>query len=525
MRAAQRGVAVLAIVGMLLLIGAYFVLSSLNFASQRVARDRVTVDALAQAKRALIAYAASDTTRPGELPCPDVNDDGRLVMNEDFVGSNCVGLIGRLPWFTLGLPDLRDEAGERLWYALSNDFHANGNVPLNSDTAFAAASVSLSITGQHPASNLVAIVFSPGAALVRQGAAARQDRGCTVGMNCDAGLKCTTSPASNTPKCNPANYLDLLGAEDNSDANRVFVSAERSDSFNDRLMPVHSDDIMWLVERRAGRELAQKLREHFDTWASPPAAANTTYAGFKGFFPWAATLNDPTVASPGTSGTTAGVLPMSASSVTWSSGSTTLGLGCSGVNTTQLDCTGTMAVAGLLSINGRVRNVGTAFIDPPSAANVTVVSGLMLGSPAVTWTLSPGNEWLDFSYSATFLGLTRIRVAAPSQSSWVGTSWLTANNWDHLAHYALSSGYALDGTGSCSLPGPPQCVSVSGAPVHAALVMAGRALPGKSQRPITALPAAIDEFLEGTNQVPANQVFERQLQSAAFNDLPIVVRP
>ena len=44
-------------------------------------------------------------------------------------------IIGRLPWKTFGLPDLRDGSGERLWYALSPNFRDNPSVsPLNSDT-------------------------------------------------------------------------------------------------------------------------------------------------------------------------------------------------------------------------------------------------------------------------------------------------------------------------------------------------------------------------------------------------------
>src|SRR5438105_6036861 len=248
-----RGVALLAVLSVLLIIGAYFALASLSLSSVQVTRERSTGESLQRAKEALIAYAVSDTTRPGELPCPDVNDDGKLALNQDYVGSACVSLIGRLPWITLGLPDLRDDTGERLWYALSNDFHANGTVPLNSDTAYRAGNSSLNITGTQPGTNLVAIVFSPGPALVREGAAAAQQRGCIVGTNCDAAGKCTTAPASNTPKCNPANYLDVTGGQDNADADKIFIAAAKSDTFNDRLLPIYSDDIMWLVERRAGR--------------------------------------------------------------------------------------------------------------------------------------------------------------------------------------------------------------------------------------------------------------------------------
>jgi len=54
-----------------------------------------------------------------------------------------------------------------------------------------------------------------------------QTRGCTVGVDCNAALQCTTTAA---PKCNPVNYLDVVnGVEDNAafvDGNTV-TSHER----------------------------------------------------------------------------------------------------------------------------------------------------------------------------------------------------------------------------------------------------------------------------------------------------------
>ena len=101
LRRRQSGLVMIAIVVLLLLAGAYVFIGGLNASAMRVERDRVTRDALQKAKQALIAYAVADSNRPGELPCPDVNDDGKLVMGEDYVGSACVSLIGRLPWSTL----------------------------------------------------------------------------------------------------------------------------------------------------------------------------------------------------------------------------------------------------------------------------------------------------------------------------------------------------------------------------------------------------------------------------------------
>jgi type II secretory pathway pseudopilin PulG len=89
-------------------------------------RERASDRALAQAREALIAYAADRPidvhVGPGYLPCPDLDDDG---WAEATCGSLTGHLgqaerLGRLPWKTLGLPDLRDGHGERLWYAVSS---------------------------------------------------------------------------------------------------------------------------------------------------------------------------------------------------------------------------------------------------------------------------------------------------------------------------------------------------------------------------------------------------------------------
>src|ERR1700675_860066 len=115
--ARQKGFALMLL---LLLVGAGVGAALFSFLSSSrlgLERDQKTTAALAQAKDALIGRAASDNNRPGSLPCPDTNNDGSAEL---FVGNNCPSYIGRLPWRTLGLPDLRDSSGERLWYALSS---------------------------------------------------------------------------------------------------------------------------------------------------------------------------------------------------------------------------------------------------------------------------------------------------------------------------------------------------------------------------------------------------------------------
>ena len=515
----QRGLGLIFVISILALAATLVLLGSLNAASLRVERERTTREALIKAKEALIAYAVSDPNRPGELPCPDVNDDGKLLIGEDLIGSACASYTGRLPWVTLGIPDLRDDSGERLWYALSVDFHANGPVTLNSNTAFRAGNSSLTIGGTQPATNVVAVVFSAGSPLQRADGVF-QTRGCTVGVNCDAAFKCTTSPASATPKCNPVNYLDVSGGIDNADLDRNFVSAAESASFNDRVLAINSDDIMSLVQKRAGRALAQYLRDYYDTWQTAVAPAGVTFTGFKGFYPWAAPLTDPSASLPGSNNTTNGQLPRSASAVVWESASSTLGT-CSGVGTPQIVCTNLLALPALGTISGRVKNVATAFLDPPKASDVSV-TGVVVG-PITQWTLNAGAQALDFSYDATLGLLNTVTVNAPSASVWTTPAWVTTNNWLETAYYAVAPAFAINGTGSCGT-----CITVNNtvAPNNnkqAVVVMTGRALSGQAARPVTP-PALTTDYLESVN-APATLIFDHNLRSATFNDDPIAVRP
>ena len=122
----QQGAALAAIATLL----AIALVAALTTAIARSAtgprRAAVSDQALATAREALIAHATSravdEIVGPGYLPCPDLDDDG-------WAESTCGSMtgetgqwqrLGRLPWKTLGLPDLRDASGERLWYAVSS---------------------------------------------------------------------------------------------------------------------------------------------------------------------------------------------------------------------------------------------------------------------------------------------------------------------------------------------------------------------------------------------------------------------
>jgi type II secretory pathway pseudopilin PulG len=241
---------------------------------QRLESDRQTAAALAQARDALIGFAtAVDTAgapgpRPGDLPCPSTAllADG---TPSGIATTPCNNLaIGYLPWRTLGLPPLRDGSGELLWYAVSAGFKNNPRsaAPLNSDTAG-----EFTITGTTAATEVIAIIFAPGATLGSQG----QNR--TPLQN---DLCATTGTVIPRVRC-AANYLE----GENADGNTLFSSSPAThipdasnQAFNDRLMFITRETFFPAVENRVARDIRSALSDYYATNNYYPYAANLTGA-------------------------------------------------------------------------------------------------------------------------------------------------------------------------------------------------------------------------------------------------------
>ena len=301
----QRGFAFVLFV-LVLAVGAVAVLAmALSNRAAQIERDRLTQEKLREAKEALIAYATTGTlTRlstmgPGYLPCPDLDDDG---LAEASCGS-AIGdtgqpaRLGRLPWKTIGLPDLRDAAGERLWYAVSSVYKVNTPLMgLNPDTGLGTITVrdpagAVVNDGTNtslynaPSGGVVAVIFAPGPAMERWENAAGttrtvQNRTC-AGGSCDAAGRCTTVPATNTPKCNPVNYLEKAAGittdEDNADfVDRNDTRAGNTNGFiqgpvanaggtilvNDQMVLITYYDIMQAMMQRVASETFRCLLDY-----------------------------------------------------------------------------------------------------------------------------------------------------------------------------------------------------------------------------------------------------------------------
>lgn len=254
-----------ALVMILIMLGVFATLlvSALK-SNPQIARDKISADAMAQAKDALIGYATTyrDTHSSsgrvfGYLPCPDMGTG--IAGTEGSEAPSCTGAnnkgisaLGRLPWKTLGLLPLRDSSGECLWYAVSGSFKNNTQPDLlnwDSDgqfqilaengTSVIAGTSATAYDGTHP----VAIIFSAGAPLTGQNRTPD-----------------SPPPVSGVAECGgnytPSNYLDTLAGVNNSVVSTVanaitqFITGKTSDTFNDKFLYVTADDIFKRIKQR-----------------------------------------------------------------------------------------------------------------------------------------------------------------------------------------------------------------------------------------------------------------------------------
>lgn len=251
----QQGGTLIILLLILVIAGSTALFSVLDGNGIKNARDKKSTVALAEAKTALLGYSTSNK-RPGTLPCPDTNNDGVTDPNGNV---GCFSNIGRLPWKTLGLGDIRDGNGERLWYALSVNL---ANVPsssiINSDDSFGGLFVcpengcgdaspipSSPVIAPFPiAGQLAAIVFSSGT-LVNG-----QDRLDGVDVNPNPALNTDNAKKSN-------NYLDAITIGANQFNNATgstngndFISGKSTSSFNDRILTISTSEIFNNVDKR-----------------------------------------------------------------------------------------------------------------------------------------------------------------------------------------------------------------------------------------------------------------------------------
>ncbi len=532
---AQRGAAMMVMLVIMVMGTAAFLVSALNSSSLQIERNKKTAEALAQAKNALIAFAVTDSgnNSPGSLPCPD-----NLGAGAAEVAADCTFYIGRLPWKTLGLPDLRDASGAPLWYALSRNFRKDvTNNPINSDSMG-----TLKIFGSPSAGNLAAIVFAPGANLGGQSRSDTQTAACsTTGNTVIVQNLCATnylegqnafaSPAAapNTQYVVATNLagafvigtaykIETLGTTDftsiGAASNTVGLTftatsvgtgtgtaSSDTESNNDQVTYITTDNLIPNVEKRIAREVKQCL----DDYAAESSSK----------YPWAAEISP--LGYITSNGNRFGRVP----------DQPTIGEDPTVQNLID-------ALSNLQAAESNCQSNGNLQSALTSAGNSLLVAGNNVTQPPFSTTLihkiaDAGNaaftnvgsetacQYVDNHHSnnpvqdnldqATSLLASEIAIEDGSMRvNWQASCILSTpvspywKNWKQMVFYRVSNKYRPNGSKDCGTP--PSCLSIGGngnpnqgsGSYRATVIVAGRNLTQTARTPTN-----ITGYLEGVN--------------------------
>ncbi len=478
-RGKQRGLALLFLLILIGLAGAFFLITTMNKsgAALSLARDQKTQAALDLAKQVLLSYVAtvyaekamnptSPTNKgvPGYLPCPELSPPG--IFPEGSAAGSCgpaiVSAIGRLPWYTLDIEPLRDGYSECLWYAVSGTykFSPNGATTntstsnmMNWDTPglfdVLAADGSTFLAGGSSSTRAVAVIFAPGPPLPGQG----QDRSSAGGPNC--GGNYTAS-----------NYLDFANGVNNSTVSTLangitqFIAGQASGTFNDKLVYITRDEVWAAIKKRPDfqaklntltQKVAQCIAQYGKQNGTPSLDPNDKR------LPW----------------------------------TTVMSLSNYAVDSQYADNAGTKS-----------GHVSYSVSNSKTATNNSINPARLFTATSYCYSLGTMND---------------------SDLNWY-------SNWkDHL-FYALSDKFRPD-SGSPTLPcDNGSCVQVNGSgTLNAAVVIfAGERLAALNQvRDTNADRANIANYLEGPNATNSggNSNYQSGAASATFNDLLYCIRP
>ena len=553
----QRGVALLALTTLVVVVSAGAVLDSLAelVTGAEGQPDQDTVEALVEAKAALLYYAATASTRPGELPCPDVDYDGEATEGVDFTaaaGKTCATYRGWLPFETLDMTELLDTDDERLRYGLSSDFHTGGPVQLNSDTA---GQLTLDGSGDDV---VAAIIAARGP--IDSDCLSQDDNRPAIGDTHNAVANVAAYLESDNANGNLTTYV--------SDANQC---TDGTETINDQLITITRAELMAVVEKRVLGDIAQVLESYRD-------------AGWNGdgVYPWLTVLGDPGASAFKSSvGTSVGYLsyhqPNESFStilqLTWSitnadviatgtvtpahlaSGtvnSSATGNSCIWGDETTVNCT---AVTSRISFCGvlpnqvaiqrtyQVQFTGvTVDVSPPDSGDhrrrqLSILEEHSMSSNdtdvslTITDTYSDGeggtipcgagtlanNPSTDGTISA---GYIRYELALDDELP----SWIIDQNWHHYLYVAVSPAAKPGGSGLCDDSDTTDCLTLSGmtpsSDKQALVVAAGAALDWQTRG-----SWGVSEYYELDNISYSDGTYEKASSSDSFNDQIRVITP
>lgn len=399
----QKGAALIFMAFILGLGAAVYVLKTYNADAARVKQDEKTYQTLKEAKVALIAWAVSYKSAPGQLPWPDRKE----AVSPNYDGSSdCVAttfqpsyLLGQLPSVPTTSPcldpntgsvvyaglstypglgqEFRDAQGNRLWYAVSRNLvhdyeHAEDPI-INPGMINAPHAITpylrqggtqsypwlqvLDRNGNLVSDRVAAVLIAPGDPIGGQDRSGVADPdqfldGFKIGA---ASYKNSDYSLVNE---------DFIMGEDSRSVTASDATFVKPYSFNDKLVYITIDELMAAVEKRVGEQVRSSLKVYKDT---------------NGYYPYAAKLGT-TVMYSGAQNLTNGFLPVNPQNCSYNTSPISIIISSTRVSGSQNLTT----LASFSVVNKGWGVSGSGIPSGASVLSVTNVNQLILSNTAIS---------------------------------------------------------------------------------------------------------------------------------------------
>jgi hypothetical protein len=492
-RRRQQGVALILMATLLVMGVAWFAIGAGKSRSvTEYEREAKTGAALREAKAALLAYAAqyaarSNTAEPGQMPCPE-STNYFAAGTEGQASTSCSNAnesVGRLPWRTLGIDQLRDGYGEPLWYVLSRGFR---NPPINFGTFG-------QINYNGSANAAVALIIAPGRVVNTLSDPGTPPAACAKVNQGSSNRNATTGPLDPTKFLECSNAIGPYGNPGNM--------ANWSTWSNDRVIAITSqewaDAIASAIADRLQRQTLPALRnwETAEAAATGKSWASTWSAPYQ---PFAVTFANPNASTfCGSGGVREGLVPLAAWSTTdcdvrWTGSASALlnllSLGCS-QQATYLSCQflGLLGIGGT-TITATAPNIANGYRGTLTAADISVSGGGTVGASSLSISSATGAATLTVQVTFPLLALLQaveVRIPYVADANVLSDSrvtWVTNNNWQRYLYYAVAPGATVSPTSACAAAGDPGCITVAGLAASTGATNDKRVVLALSGRPI-----------------------------------------
>jgi hypothetical protein len=464
---------------------------------------------------------------PGRLPCPERLDQpgsSSEGIAPPFPGFTPCNLVGRLPWRTLGIEQIRDGYGEPLWYAVAAGtwalIHPTTSLTINPGTAN-------SLPYDGAASAVVAVIIAPGPA-----------------------LNTLSEPGTPPSPCAKANqqtdryavpYVVSKFLECGNADGSNYTTAGTAPWSNDRTLSITAAEVIAAVAGAVADRLQRQVAPALDEWRSAGSVENWATS----FLPYASAFSDPEINDLcGNFDVREGQPPVASSpacDTRWTNGTVTQLAGslgspsCGQITGNNFRCT-FINLSSILLLKVRITadapRIASSFRDAIDAGNVAIVradtnapvGSITAFSTSLSGSTGTGTLFMEIEFPLLAFG-TQFSVTFPNVPNAAILSdprmvWFVRNKWAAHTYYAIAPGARLGAPPPrCASPGDADCLTLNGLPAsngntndkRLMLVLMGPPV-GSQSRPSDS-PA---DYLE--SHAAGSPLFNAQTVTSTFND-------